>query len=305
MQTIFKHFFSCLFYTALTILSGCGNGDGFSVEAVPKLTPAEQAETDKYITEYGDGFSIEAVPKLTPAEQAETDKYITEYGRDAILYYLKDEAEKLHAQKAVDTKLILKYIKHFVSQGADINAKRNRDMFVPVDLTPLIAAVVFNDFAIVEFLVSQGADVNTEVKGEFGNVATPLDVAQNIGNDDKIVKYLISKGAIAVGTEKRNNAFAYIKTLDTAIQLYDIDIGQPPTNEQWLEALVIAPPNLPNSARWGGPYIEVFTSSIDPWGNEYQYRTPGYNGRKFDIWSYGPDGISGTDDDIGSWMNSP
>jgi general secretion pathway protein G len=40
----------------------------------------------------------------------------------------------------------------------------------------------------------------------------------------------------------------------------------------------------------------------DPWGNEYQYAYPGEaNPNSYDIWSYGPDGSSGTDDDIGNW----
>ena len=34
----------------------------------------------------------------------------------------------------------------------------------------------------------------------------------------------------------------------------------------------------------------------DPWGNAYDYRT--LSGRKFEIHSYGPDGIEGTEDDI-------
>lgn len=37
---------------------------------------------------------------------------------------------------------------------------------------------------------------------------------------------------------------------------------------------------------------------IDPWGNEYIYKVPGNNGRKYDIYSKGPDGQEGTDDDI-------
>ena len=36
----------CLFCFALTLLSGCGGG-------VPKLTPAEQAEVDKYVKDHG------------------------------------------------------------------------------------------------------------------------------------------------------------------------------------------------------------------------------------------------------------
>ena len=40
----------------------------------------------------------------------------------------------------------------------------------------------------------------------------------------------------------------------------------------------------------------------DPWGNEYQYLPEGEkNPESYDLWSYGPDGEDGTEDDIGNW----
>lgn len=40
----------------------------------------------------------------------------------------------------------------------------------------------------------------------------------------------------------------------------------------------------------------------DPWDNPYQYAYPGkHNTESYDIWSMGPDGQSGTADDIGNW----
>ena len=41
---------------------------------------------------------------------------------------------------------------------------------------------------------------------------------------------------------------------------------------------------------------------LDPWDNPYQYMSPGiHNPDGFDVWSFGPDGINGTQDDIGNW----
>jgi hypothetical protein len=44
----------------------------------------------------------------------------------------------------------------------------------------------------------------------------------------------------------------------------------------------------------------------DPWGNDYQYEYPPTHGKGDypDIWSFGPDGQDGTDDDIVSWSGT-
>jgi hypothetical protein len=49
---------------------------------------------------------------LTPVEQAEVEQYVTKHGKGAIVHYL-DEVRDAD----------LKYVKYFVSQGADVNAK--------------------------------------------------------------------------------------------------------------------------------------------------------------------------------------
>ena len=103
----------------------------------------------------------------------------------------------------------------------------------------------------------------------------------------------------------RRAAYTYIKSLETAVKGYELDMGRPPTTEQGLQALVTVPADAPNPGSWAGPYIESTATSKDPWRNDYQYMSPGRDGRSFDIWSVGYDGIDGTDDDIGSWMSRP
>jgi general secretion pathway protein G len=57
------------------------------------------------------------------------------------------------------------------------------------------------------------------------------------------------------------------------------------------------------AGKWGGPYVEKLNN--DPWDNPYQYTAEGKkNTNKYDFWSNGPDGKSGTDDDIGNWDRS-
>jgi general secretion pathway protein G len=102
---------------------------------------------------------------------------------------------------------------------------------------------------------------------------------------------------------KWRSAHAYTKLLANAVDQYDLQAGQPPTTEQGLRALIEKPPELPGY-KWAGPYI-ADKLPRDPWGNEYQYVSPGRNGRAFDIWSYGADRIDGTNDDIGNWMERP
>ena len=56
-----------------------------------------------------------------------------------------------------------------------------------------------------------------------------------------------------------------------------------------------------NPGKWAGPYLEDVP--LDPWQNAYDFVNPGQQNSvgKPDIWSYGPDGQSGTEDDIGNW----
>ena len=72
-----------------------------------------------------------------------------------------------------------------------------------------------------------------------------------------------------------------------------------PSTEQGLEALVSETDIEPLPRRFPeGGYITRLPQ--DPWGNEYQLLNPGEQGA-VDIFSMGPDGEAGTDDDIGNW----
>jgi len=96
--------------------------------------------------------------------------------------------------------------------------------------------------------------------------------------------------------EQKRTAFSYVKTLASAVERFAVDVGRPPTTREGFEALVSRPPDVPEH-NWQGPYILERATSLDPWGNNYQYANPGDGGRAFDIWTNSPDGI------IGHWMN--
>ncbi len=97
----------------------------------------------------------------------------------------------------------------------------------------------------------------------------------------------------------RQKAVSDIVALESALDMYRLDNGRYPTTAQGLEALIARPaqPPVPRSYPEDG-YVRRLPK--DPWGNSYQLRQPGEHG-KVDIFSAGPDGEAGTDDDIGNW----
>ena len=93
-------------------------------------------------------------------------------------------------------------------------------------------------------------------------------------------------------------------TLMQALKLYRLDNQRYPTTEQGLHALIARPTNGPQPANWkSGGYIDRLNK--DPWGNPYQYVSPGTR-NEVDIFSFGADGQpggTGNDADIGSWAD--
>jgi general secretion pathway protein G len=93
-----------------------------------------------------------------------------------------------------------------------------------------------------------------------------------------------------------------ISTLQQALKLYKLDNHRYPSTEQGLDALINKPTSGTEPKGWKtGGYIEKLPK--DPWGNAYQYLSPGVRG-EVDIFSFGADGQSGgtgVDADIGSW----
>ncbi len=93
-----------------------------------------------------------------------------------------------------------------------------------------------------------------------------------------------------------------IATIMQALKLYKLDNQHYPTTDQGLQALIVKPTSGPAADGWKtGGYLEKLPK--DPWGNPYQYLSPGING-EVDVFSYGADGQpggTGVDADIGSW----
>ncbi len=99
----------------------------------------------------------------------------------------------------------------------------------------------------------------------------------------------------------QQKAITDIVALENALDMYKLDNSVYPTTDQGLDALVSKPSSPePRNYRDGG-YIKRLPN--DPWGNEYQYLSPGDNGT-IDIFTLGADGQEGGEGiaaDIGNW----
>jgi general secretion pathway protein G len=86
---------------------------------------------------------------------------------------------------------------------------------------------------------------------------------------------------------KVRSARLQMTSLQTAIDLFRIDLGRLPSADEGLDALISAPATEPN---WLGPYIARASVPPDPWGGVYIYEA-GPEGAR--IISYGADGREG------------
>lgn len=100
---------------------------------------------------------------------------------------------------------------------------------------------------------------------------------------------------------RRVQAKVQIRNFQSALALFKADTGRFPTTSEGLDALV----SDPGVRGWrSGGYLDQASVPNDPWGNPYQYLSPGREGRDYDLVSYGRDGEPGGEGDnaeIVSW----
>ncbi len=102
-----------------------------------------------------------------------------------------------------------------------------------------------------------------------------------------------------IGKSEVKAAKAQIDGLQKALDQYRLDVGHYPSSEQGLQALVAKQADEP---KWAGPYLSKALPK-DPWGHDYQYKSPGEHG-EYDLLSFGKDGQpggEGEDADLVSW----
>lgn len=88
---------------------------------------------------------------------------------------------------------------------------------------------------------------------------------------------------------KMRAALGDIKTYQSAIDLYALE-----NNDQF-------PKRLDDLVSGNKKYLRELNK--DPWGNDYVYIVPGNHYKdSYDIFSAGPDGKPGTEDDVKPWL---
>ena len=103
-----------------------------------------------------------------------------------------------------------------------------------------------------------------------------------------------------LGSAKSDTTQLQIEELGAGLDLYHLEVGRYPSTDEGLAALVEEPTGVNN---WNGPYLKKKTIPRDPWGNDYNYVSPGENG-VYDLFSLGQDNMEGGEDeneDIVSW----
>ncbi|WP_284165981.1 type II secretion system major pseudopilin GspG [Frigidibacter sp. SD6-1] len=94
-----------------------------------------------------------------------------------------------------------------------------------------------------------------------------------------------------LGRAKSETAALQIDQLESALQLFFVDVGRYPTSAEGLAVLVQSPAE---GTGWRGPYIDKAEALKDPWGRDYVYEEPVGDASPV-VMSLGRDGAKGGD----------
>lgn len=98
-----------------------------------------------------------------------------------------------------------------------------------------------------------------------------------------------------LGRAKSDIARAQAANIAASLELYYIDFGRYPNEQEGLNVL-LEPTTAIDANLWRGPYFKESDGLIDPWGRAYEYKIePGQD--TFEVVSLGRDGVTGGDGD--------
>lgn len=89
---------------------------------------------------------------------------------------------------------------------------------------------------------------------------------------------------------KSDVAKIQIENFATGLDLFRLDVGRYPNQEEGLQALLARPAGV---ATWRGPYLKATGIPLDPWERPYVYEIPSKRGGPYDLSSFGADGARG------------
>ena len=91
-----------------------------------------------------------------------------------------------------------------------------------------------------------------------------------------------------LGSARSSIARQSIERLGGILDMYKLDVGNYPTTEQGLDALLQQPADVAN---WSGPYVKGDKVPLDAWNHPYIYRSPSTRPtHEYDLCSAGPSG---------------
>lgn len=113
--------------------------------------------------------------------------------------------------------------------------------------------------------------------------------------------FVVPRAFKSLGQAKHEIARGKMGIIENALGRFYYDCGRFPTEQEGLEALLIAPPDL--QEKWQGEYLKK-SEILDPWENPYVYVQPGMvNTTGFDLVCLGADGADGGEGDNADIIN--
>ncbi len=97
---------------------------------------------------------------------------------------------------------------------------------------------------------------------------------------------------------KSQTAGVQIENIKSSLDMFLLDVGRYPTEDEGLEALIEPKSSI---AGWAGPYLDEETVPTDPWDRPYHFELAN-GGMKAVVYSFGRDdakGGEGEDADVG------